>query len=390
MPQVYGFCEGKCKYPVYTQDQVMSILQQAIEAGSLDAIDPALAPVVTKIVEQNTGKELSVWMGTEAQFNALSPKVAAQLVVLRVNPVTGYAYLCTDDTTIASILAESAAAAQQYTNTAIDDAKAFIMGLPALKRREMFTESCTWTAPANIVGNKVMCQLFGGGSGGAGGYKRNDSYGYGGGGGAGGYMTMQVHIVEAGKQYDIVIGAGGAGGTYGQYYDEQPAGRYGGAGGTSSFNGQTAAGGKSQTKPWDGADGGSGGGSVGYHYNPNDTSNPHYGRGGIGDYGGNGSGYAGNLADGTTIMTKAENAWYAFGGGAYGGGAGYFGNGGKQEDSMYGGAGGGGGYGDGGAGDKGGGDGGIAAGGGGGYSARSGGNGGSGICILEYYVSEGE
>lgn len=96
---VYGHCAANCKWEVYSKEQTMAILQQLVESGSLAGCDPALSPVVKLIQEQRGGKQLSLWMGTEAEFNALEPQPAASLVMLRTD-ASGQLYLCTDDSTM--------------------------------------------------------------------------------------------------------------------------------------------------------------------------------------------------------------------------------------------------------------------------------------------------
>ncbi len=69
------------------------------------------------------------------------------------------------------------------------------------------TGSTTWTAPATIQG-PITYWIVGGGGGGAGAYDQRGN-----GGGGGGAAITGTHAVVAGTTYDIVVGAGGAGGT---------------------------------------------------------------------------------------------------------------------------------------------------------------------------------
>lgn len=103
---IYGFCGANCREPVYSRDEIMSILQQAIEAGSLQGIDITKSPLVKIIRETRADANLSFWMGTEAQFNAISPAVSASIVIARID-ADGNIYLCTDDTTFSSWQAET-------------------------------------------------------------------------------------------------------------------------------------------------------------------------------------------------------------------------------------------------------------------------------------------
>lgn len=97
--EVFGFCNAKCKFPVYTKEQTMAILQQLMEGNSFASVDPSLSPVVKLIQEQHGGKRISLWMGTEAEYNALEPQPVASLVMLRTDE-NGQLYLCTDDSTM--------------------------------------------------------------------------------------------------------------------------------------------------------------------------------------------------------------------------------------------------------------------------------------------------
>lgn len=101
MPEVFGYCNANCKHPVYTKEQTLSILQQMIDGGSLAGINPDDSPVVALLREEQNGKYISFWLGTEAEFNAL--EVEAKTMMCRIG-TDGKLYLCTDDTTFADYL----------------------------------------------------------------------------------------------------------------------------------------------------------------------------------------------------------------------------------------------------------------------------------------------
>lgn len=160
------------------------------------------------------------------------------------------------------------------------------------------------------------------GGGGGGGYPGNNRLA--GGGGGGGYTTTEKNIkLTSGKDYDVVIGAGGAainGGT-----SERS-----GTGGTTTFDKYSAKGGlgglcvASQATGSTYANGGSGGGG----YN-----------GAGGSDGSNGSGTSGGVGQGTTTREFGESTGDLYAGG---GGAGSFGNNESDAPLCPGGAGGGG------------------------------------------------
>ena len=72
MPTKYVICDTNCKYPALDKEETLSAIQQAIENGGV-VVDPT-EPFITKIKDQNTGAAVKLWIGTEAQFNALETK----------------------------------------------------------------------------------------------------------------------------------------------------------------------------------------------------------------------------------------------------------------------------------------------------------------------------
>ena len=67
----YCICDSNCKYPTMTTEQIMAAIQQAAKDGLV--YDPDAA-VVTKVKELNAEKALTFWVGTKAQYNAVSKK----------------------------------------------------------------------------------------------------------------------------------------------------------------------------------------------------------------------------------------------------------------------------------------------------------------------------
>ena len=204
----------------------------------------------------------------------------------------------------------------------------------------IYTESGSWTVPANVTSVDVF--LFGGG-GGAGytshtGDNDNNGTGYGGGGGSG-HMAKSTLAVTPGQSIAITIGAGGARGS---------SGGTGGTGGTTSFgtllSAQGGSGGGSGTSTsssaqgGDGGNGGAGGGGGSAEYTTPNPSYPPgashftyiqtYGKGGNGAQFGGGAGGYGSTSGG------GNGGMYGGGGGTYNGTAGtggqYGGNGGAR------------------------------------------------------------
>lgn len=94
---IYGFCDANCRVPVYSREETLTILQQLIEAGELQGIDITKSPVVRLIREARADQNISLWVGTEAEYNALG--VSAGFVMGRID-ASGVVYLCTDDSTL--------------------------------------------------------------------------------------------------------------------------------------------------------------------------------------------------------------------------------------------------------------------------------------------------
>lgn len=111
MAPVYGFCDANCKQPVYTVGEITTILEQLIQGGSLDKIDPALLPIVAAIREQHNNKDIKFWLGTEAELNAIDPVVTTKLLMPRIDGENNL-YLCSDDSTLETWKNEILAAAR--------------------------------------------------------------------------------------------------------------------------------------------------------------------------------------------------------------------------------------------------------------------------------------
>lgn len=93
---VYGVCDNNCKYPVYTREEVLSLLQQVINDGSLLNVNADYA-LISKMRDINGGEDIVFWSGTEAEFNALNPAPAVHHIIPR-RGADGTIYICIDDT----------------------------------------------------------------------------------------------------------------------------------------------------------------------------------------------------------------------------------------------------------------------------------------------------
>jgi hypothetical protein len=95
----YCYCDSNCKYETMTREQILAAIAQAVETGSVGNCDTGF---ITKLKEQNGGNGVTLWVGTQAQYNAIATKAQNCL------------YIITDDTTCDDALnacAKEAAAA---------------------------------------------------------------------------------------------------------------------------------------------------------------------------------------------------------------------------------------------------------------------------------------
>lgn len=98
---VYGICDDNCKHLVYTREEVLALLQQAINDQSLLNIDPDYA-AIKKLVDINGGEDVKVWTGTEAEYNALDPQPSISRFIPR-RGLDGTIYICIDDTGLSNL-----------------------------------------------------------------------------------------------------------------------------------------------------------------------------------------------------------------------------------------------------------------------------------------------
>lgn len=101
MPDVYAMCGNNCRYLVYTREQVLALLEQAIADGSLKNIDVEAA-AVTKIADRNGGANVRFWTGSEAEFLALNPAPDVVRFIPR-RGTDGTIYICIDDSGLSNL-----------------------------------------------------------------------------------------------------------------------------------------------------------------------------------------------------------------------------------------------------------------------------------------------
>ena len=101
---VYGMCDNNCRHLVYTREEVLSLLRQAIDDQSLLNIEADYA-AIKKMIDINGGSNITFWTGTEAEFNALNPAPSVHRIIPR-RGTDGTLYMCVDDTGLSNLPTE--------------------------------------------------------------------------------------------------------------------------------------------------------------------------------------------------------------------------------------------------------------------------------------------
>nr|DAW56672.1 MAG TPA: hypothetical protein [Bacteriophage sp.] len=86
--EVYAIDEGKNSWLTMTKEQILTAITQAVNEGTIGDID---AGFITKIQEMNAQEVVKLWLGTMAEFQALTTKDTNTL------------YMFTDDPTLDDI-----------------------------------------------------------------------------------------------------------------------------------------------------------------------------------------------------------------------------------------------------------------------------------------------
>lgn len=67
----YVLCSSNCKFESMTKEQILTAIQQAVSTGEIKDVDTGF---ITTIKEQNRGSALTFWVGTAAEYNAITEK----------------------------------------------------------------------------------------------------------------------------------------------------------------------------------------------------------------------------------------------------------------------------------------------------------------------------
>lgn len=84
----YVIGDGNNLYEGMTKEQILAAITQAVESHTISDVDTGF---VTKVKEQNKNKQLQLWVGTEAEYNAIATKDQNTL------------YIKTDDSTLENL-----------------------------------------------------------------------------------------------------------------------------------------------------------------------------------------------------------------------------------------------------------------------------------------------
>lgn len=95
----YVVNDDDCREESLSKEQILEAIQAAMENGYVS--DPEGA-VFSKIKEINEGDAVRIWVGTEAEYNALTPAPYVVNISMRLAS-DGTIYLCEDDKTISGI-----------------------------------------------------------------------------------------------------------------------------------------------------------------------------------------------------------------------------------------------------------------------------------------------
>lgn len=71
--------DDNCKFESMTKEQILTAIEQAVSEGKIVDVDTGF---VTTIKEQNANAAFKIWVGTQAQYNALAEKASDCLYII--------------------------------------------------------------------------------------------------------------------------------------------------------------------------------------------------------------------------------------------------------------------------------------------------------------------
>lgn len=150
----YVLCDDDCRYEGMTSEQILAAIEQSLEQGYVSDPDSA---VISKIKEIRADGTAQIWLGTEAQFNAISPAPSVGYTFVRIG-ADGIMYICTDDQTSSTLLnhAEDKNNPHEVTAAQIGAASASeVESALAGKANTSHTQAAS-TITAGTLGGKVQ------------------------------------------------------------------------------------------------------------------------------------------------------------------------------------------------------------------------------------------
>lgn len=93
MAKYYVLCDDDCRHEGMNREQIIAAIEQALEQGFVSDPDEA---VISKLREIRSNGAVQLWVGSEQEFNALSPAPDISRAFVRIGK-NGVVYLCPDD-----------------------------------------------------------------------------------------------------------------------------------------------------------------------------------------------------------------------------------------------------------------------------------------------------
>lgn len=146
-PTVYVLCDTNCKYEGMTKEQIVAAIAEATGVTPTNVDDG----FITKIKEMNASGTVKLWIGTMAEFNALTTKDANTL------------YLMTDDDTAETWdeIADDVTECAETLDKIMNGTTAVPKATDAEKAEKTdFTNQTTWRSQAS--GNEAQAFMVGG------------------------------------------------------------------------------------------------------------------------------------------------------------------------------------------------------------------------------------
>lgn len=88
----YVFCDDNCKFPAMTAEQVLAAIAEATGHTARDVN----AAFISKIKEIQGNTSIKFWVGTRAEYNALTPANNVFYIIVDDNPIADITAIITD------------------------------------------------------------------------------------------------------------------------------------------------------------------------------------------------------------------------------------------------------------------------------------------------------